>query len=103
VALLAEVPAALRHLLSLRLELDRADALPRRYRDLAAGAALSEASDPVEKLAFAFVTAQRSGRARQAAALLAQLRVYFTDPQLTEFVLVLELSRALDQVMITLG
>jgi hypothetical protein len=96
-AMLALVPPALRHLLSLRLELDRADALPRRYRNLADAehSAPIGIRDAVDQLVARYVEAARSGRAAEAAAMLPALRRYFTDPQIVELALTLAFSQAL--------
>ncbi len=102
VRLLEPVPAALRHILGLRLDLDQADQLPRRYRDLAAcppKAATSTPPDPVEALVLDFVTADQG----QRVALLHRLEAYFTRPQMTELLLVVALRRALQQVSAIIG
>jgi hypothetical protein len=98
VAMLAQVPAALRHMLSLRLELDRTDALPRRYRDLAiatmhAGTPVASA-DAVEQVVVSYALAARRGKLREGDTLLPQLRRFFTEPQVVELVLALTQSQA---------
>ena len=102
VRLLEPVPAALRHMLGLRLDLDQADQLPRRYRDLAAGIATQSSGtppDPVEEMVQAFVSADTAER----AALLGRLEAYFTRPQLTELLLIAALRRALADVSAVIG
>ena len=98
VAVLAQVPAALRHVLSLRLELDRADTLPRRYRDLAVSTLRVGtpvvAADAVEQLVVSYALAVRRGRLREGDTLLRQLRRFFTEPQVVELVLTLSQSQA---------
>lgn len=101
VAQLVQVPAGLRHLLGLRLDLDRADGLPRHYRDLATEAMLNETSphgamDGVERLVGDYARAARAGRLTEAFALVPSLRRFFTEPQIVELVLTLALARALD-------
>ena len=104
---LAHVPAAFRHVLSLRLELDRADTLPRRYAELA-GAALDGAAKPgadadaVDRLVIAHAHCIRGGRLADAARMMPELRKFFTEPQIVELVFTLMLGRALagfDEVM----
>lgn len=96
VRLLEPLPAALRHILGLRLDLDHANQLPRRYRDLAAGNAPDPAApdDEVTALVARLVAADAASR----PALLPDLAAYFTRPQILELLLVLGLHEALANV-----
>jgi hypothetical protein len=107
-ALLSQVPIALRHLLSLHLDLTRADALPRRYRDLAEATPDSTltghgAPDAVDRLVIAYAAAMRSGDQPEAARQVPKLRRYFTEPQIVELTLILTLNRAFTQFDALLG
>jgi hypothetical protein len=98
VIMMAQVPAVLRHVLSLRLELDRVDTLPRRYRQLAirtlhAGAP-STNPDAVEQLVVRYSLAVRQGKLRESDALRPQLLRFFTQPQLVELVFALTQGQA---------
>jgi hypothetical protein len=97
---LAQVPIALRHLLALRLDLNRAETLPHRYRELAVAALQGgtgdiEGLDAVDRLVVAYAAHAGTGKLRESAALLPRLRQYFAEPQVVELALVLALTRAL--------
>ncbi len=97
---LAQVPAGLKHLLSLRLELNRADTLPARYRDLAVAGLHGSSVDPggmdaVDRLVVGYGAAAGAGRLQECAVMLPILRQYFAEPQVVELALVLAQARAL--------
>ncbi len=96
VQMLDSLPAALRHVLGLRLDLDHANHLPRRYRDLAAGNPPDPEApdDPVTALVARFVAAKAESR----STMLPDLATYFTRPQILELLLVLGLEEALTNV-----
>jgi hypothetical protein len=97
---LAQVPSALRHILSLRLELNRTDVLPRHYRSLAQAAfrmeiAAQNSHDAVDRLVIAYARAARLREGDAGAALMPQLRRYFAEPQVVELALVLVQTQAM--------
>lgn len=97
---LAQVPSALRHILSLRLELDRTDVLPRHYRRLAQAALrmaadAQDSRDAVDRLVIAYASAVRAGEVGAGVALMPQLRRYFAEPQVVELALVLVQTQAM--------
>ena len=89
---LTAVPQAFRHLLSLKLDLQRTGVTD-HYLQPAAGDGTP--GDPVARLVQRYAAAlRRPGTA--AAALIPSLRRYFTQTQLTELTLTLVLDGALD-------
>ena len=97
-SLLAYVPAALRHLLSLRLELHRAETLPARYREVAIAAWHNRPTggDAVDHLVARYTHLVRDSRGTAVSAVGRELRRYFTEAQVVELALLLSMSLALD-------